>query len=319
MAEIKQVACVGSGVIGTSWAVNFAIKGYPVAIYDISAQALEHAKLTAADIIDSLVARSVLTPGDAAAARDRIRYTGSIADAVTNADFVQENGPDRIELKHSILAQIEETCSRDTIIASSTSNLLISEIAEYASYPERVLGAHPFNPPHLIPLVEVCKGKFTSDETVQRAVAFYRSCGKEPAVLQKESIGFIANRLQMALYREAVDLVIRGVCDVASVDAAVTFGPGMRWSALGPNMLYQLGGGQSGLKGLLTALSAGGDALISDLADWKSLPAEWPDLGQKGVLDEMAAMPDFKGHTSEEIAGFRDNVLIDLLKLHRKM
>lgn len=138
-------------------------------------------------------------------------------------------------------------------------------------------------------------------------------------VLQKESIGFISNRLQMALYREAVDLVMRGVCSVADVDTAVTYGPGLRWAALGPNMIYQLGGGAGGLKGLLTALKDGGNALIADLADWKRQPEEWIDLAQAGVLEEMAHMPEHVGCTVEEIAAFRDKTLLELLKLHQKI
>lgn len=316
--NIKKVACVGGGVIGASWAVNFATKGYAVTISTTRQETLDDARHKIENFIETLRAKNILTDDGAKAALEQVSYTTDIGEAAQNAGFIQENLPDSIELKQKVLAQIEAACPKDAIISSSTSNLLITDIAAKASNPDRIVGGHPYNPPHLIPLVEISKGKYTTQDTVDRAVEFYRSCGKSPAVLNKESIGFIANRLQMALYREAVDLVTRGVCDVSAIDAAVTYGPGMRWSALGPNMLYQLGGGKGGLKGLLTALKTGGDALIADLADWKIQPQEWPGVAQAGVDEEMANMPDFIGHTNEDIAAFRDNILIELLKLHQK-
>lgn len=318
MAEIKRIACIGGKVIGSSWAVNFSMKGYPVTLTTTRQATLDDAKTKVEAFLDALVGQEILTAEEAQQAKDRVSYTTSIPDAVRDADFIQENTPDNLELKQQVLAQIEENCPAHAIIASSTSNLSIKKIAEQAKDPTRCIGAHPFNPPHLVPLVEISQGDAT-DEVVKRAVTFYKACGKAPAVLRKDSIGFIANRLQMALYREAVDLVMRGVCSVEDVDNAVTFGPGMRWSCLGPNMLYQLGGGEGGLKGLLTALKAGGDALIADLADWKVQPAEWVDVAQEGVWEEMKNMPEYIGHTDKEIAAFRDQFFIQILKMHHRL
>ena len=319
MKEIKQVACIGSGVIGSSWAVVFAAKGFQVCVYDIKDTFLSDAKQRITAILTTLQQKGVLSRETVAGTKARLGFTTDLSTAVGNAQLIQENTPDRIELKKEILAQIEAHCSPDAIIASSTSNLLISKIAEDAIHPERCIGGHPYNPPHLIPLVEVTRGPKTDDQTMERAVAFYRACGKSPVVLQKESIGFISNRLQMALYREAVDLVLRGVCSVEDVDTAVTYGPGLRWAALGPNMIYQLGGGTGGLKGLLTALKEGGDALIADLADWKKQPDEWIEIAQKGVWQEMEHFPAHIGHSNDTIGAFRDQVLIELLKLHQKL
>lgn len=318
MDKVKKVACIGGKVIGSSWAVNFSMKGYPVTVTTTRQATLDDAKAKIEAFLDALVEKDVMTKDEAAAAKGRVSYTTVIADAVKDADFIQENTPDNLELKKSVLAEIEANCPADAIIASSTSNLSIKKIAEDAKNPDRCIGAHPFNPPHLVPLVEISQGN-ASEETVQRAVAFYKDCGKAPAVLRKDSIGFIANRLQMALYRESVDLVTRGVCSIEDIDNAVTFGPGMRWSCLGPNMLYQLGGGAGGLKGLLTALKAGGDALIADLADWKVQPAEWPDVAQEGVWEEMKNLPEYIGHTDAEVAAFRDNFFIEILKMHHRL
>ena len=319
MSPISRVACVGTGVIGSSWAAAFAINGFQVALYDIKDTFLAEAEKKIAAIFHSMETAGVLTPDAVSAARAKLSFTTDLTEAVGSVQFIQENTPDRIELKQSVLAQIEAACAPDTVIASSTSNLLISKIAERALHPERCVGGHPYNPPHLIPLVEVTRGPNTSDRALEAAVVFYRACGKSPVVLQKESIGFISNRLQMALYREAVDLVMRGVCSVEDVDTAVTYGPGLRWASLGPNMIYQLGGGSGGLKGLLTALKEGGDALIADLADWKEQPAEWIDIAQAGVLREMEHFPDHISHDNAQIGVFRDKVLIELLKLHQKL
>jgi 3-hydroxyacyl-CoA dehydrogenase len=317
LSDIKTVACVGGGIIGASWAVNFSVKGFNVVLSTLEPLEVPGRNIT--KMFDFLISNGVLQPASAEEAKKRIQYTAEVSKAVSSADYIQENTPDNLELKKKIIAKIENHCTGDVIIASSTSNLLITDIAGGAKHPERIVGGHPYNPPHLIPLVEISKGKKTSDKTVEGAVKFYRSCGKEPVVLQKESIGFISNRLQMALYREAVDLVCRGVCTVEAVDKAVVFGPGLRWSSLGPNMLYQLGGGEGGLTGLLTALKAGGAALIADLADWKQQPEDWIRIAQAGVNEEMKNMPDFVGHSNQEIGEFRDKMLIALLRLHKKL
>lgn len=318
-SDIKKVACVGSGLIGASWATNFAMKGYSVNVYDISTQQLDIAKALIQKNLNFLVEKNALSKEQADKAVSSVTYTTNLAEAVKDVQFIQESGPEKYEIKQEILATIEASTGEETIFASSTSGLLISEIAKNAKHPERCLGSHPYNPPHLIPLVEITKGNKTSAEAVCCAVDFYQQLGKEPVVLQKEALGFIANRLQVALYREAVELVLRGVCSVEDVDKAALFGPGLRFGILGPNMIFQLGGGVHGIKGLLTHVGPSVELWWADMADWKKWPAGWAEKAQEGVNEAMANRPKEFGQTPEEIAKFRDEMLVELLKLHKKL
>lgn len=318
-SDIKKIACIGSGLIGSSWALNFAIKGYEVNLYDINIQQLDSAKALISSNMDFLVSKDVLTKEQALEAQKMINYMTDLAEAVGDVQLIQESGPENYAIKQEILAAIEESTNKDTIFASSTSGLLISEIAKNAKHSERCLGAHPYNPVHLIPLVELTKGSNTSDEVLKCSFDFYQSIGKEPIILQKEALGFIANRLQVALYREAVDLVIRGVCSVEDVDKAALFGPGLRFGILGPNMIFQLGGGAHGIKGLLNHVGPSVELWLADMADWKKWPANWGEKAQDGVNQAMANRPQESGNTTEEIARFRNDMLVDLLKLHKKL
>jgi 3-hydroxyacyl-CoA dehydrogenase len=214
---------------------------------------------------------------------------------------------------------VDKYAPPDAIFASSTSGLLITEIARLSERPERCLGAHPYNPPHLIPLVEINKGEKTSEETVQRTCAFYESLGKAPVVLRKEALGFIANRLAMALYREAIDLVVRGVCSVEDIDKAVNFGPGLRYALMGPNLIYQLGGGQGGIQGLFKHTGGSVELWWEDMATWKKWPPGWYEMAQEGVNRQMANRSPGQGRTNEEIARWRDDGLIEILKFLKKL
>ena len=241
VSDIKNVACVGGGVIGSSWAIQYALKGLHVTLYDINDQQLTKSHDQMLRSLDALVAHNAIT----AARKDEIiacvRPTTSMEEAVQDAQFIQESGPERIEIKRSILAQVEQYAAPDALYASSTSGLLISDIVAEALHPERCIGAHPYNPPHLIPLVELTRCDKTDDDCVQLAYDFYQSIGKEAVLLRKECPGFIANRLQLALYREVQDLVMRGVCSVEDVDKALVYGPGIRWAIFGHNMIMQMG------------------------------------------------------------------------------
>jgi len=310
---------VGAGLIGAGWALNFAVKGCQVNVYDISEEQLERAQSQIASSLTFLVARDVLSMDDARIAQRRISYTTDLAEAVKDVQFIQESGPEKYEIKQEILVAVEASTDPETIFASSTSGLLITEIAKFAQYPERCIGAHPYNPVHLIPLVEITKGAKTSEETVKCTFAFYQKIGKEPIILQKEALGFIANRLQVALYREAVDLVVKGVCSVEDVDKAALFGPGLRFGILGPNMIFQLGGGPYGIKGLLAHVGPSVELWWADMADWKKWPEGWGDMAQEGVNQAMARRSVEQGRTTEEISRFRDEMLVELLKLHGKL
>ena len=230
----KKVACVGSGVIGASWAICFALKDLDVVVYDINDEVLSKAKTIIHDNLNILKENNVLDETRLQEVENHIKLTTSMEEAVRGGLFIQESAPEHYDVKHQVVKEIEKYCLDDAIIASSTSGLLISEIAKNAKHPERFVGGHPYNPPHLIPLVEITKGEKTEEKYVQQAKDFYTFVNKEPVVLQKEALGFICNRLQMALYREVCHLVESGVCSVEDADKAVTFGPGIRWGIMGP-------------------------------------------------------------------------------------
>ena len=316
--EIKRVACVGGGVIGSSWAIQFAMKGLDVVLYDINDEQLAKSQAQMHKSLDALEQFKAVTPQRRQEIADRVKLTTSMEEAVKNAQFIQESGPERLEIKRSILAQVEEYASSDAIYASSTSGLLVSDIAAQAVHPERCVGAHPYNPPHLIPLVELTSGDKTDPELLQLAYDFYQSIGKEAVLLRKECPGFIANRLQLALYREVQDLVMRGVCSVEDADKALVYGPGLRWAIFGHNMIMQLGN-PGGLTGMVQMLGNSGDRWLADMASWTHQPDNWAQVAQPGVDQEMANFPDHIGHTNEDCAKYRDQMLIELLKLHRKL
>lgn len=316
--EIKRVACVGGGVIGSSWAIQFAMKGLDVVLYDINDEQLAKSQAQMHKSLDALEQFKAVTPQRRQEIADQVKLTTSMEEAVKNAQFIQESGPERLEIKRSILAQVEEYASADAIYASSTSGLLVSDIAAQAAHPERCVGAHPYNPPHLIPLVELTSGDKTDPEMLQLAYDFYQSIGKEAVLLRRECPGFIANRLQLALYREVQDLIMRGVCSVEDADKALVYGPGLRWAIFGHNMIMQLGN-PGGLTGMVQMLGNSGDRWLVDMASWTHQPDNWAEVAQPGVDQEMANFPDHIGHTNEDCAKYRDQMLIELLKLHRKL
>ena len=316
--EIKRVACVGGGVIGSSWAIQFAMKGLDVVLYDINDEQLAKSQAQMHKSLDALEQFKAVTPQRRQEIADQVKLTTSMEEAVKDAQFIQESGPERLEIKRSILAQVEEFASPDAIYASSTSGLLVSDIAAQAAHPQRCVGAHPYNPPHLIPLVELTSGDKTDPELLQLAYDFYQSIGKEAVLLRKECPGFIANRLQLALYREVQDLIMRGVCSVEDADKALVYGPGLRWAIFCHNMIMQLGN-PGGLTCMVQMLGNSCDRWLADMASWTHQPDNWAEVAQPGVDQEMANFPDHIGHTNEDCAKYRDQMLIELLKLHRKL
>ena len=317
--DTKKAASVGCGVIGYSWALKFAMAGYETYAWNRSEASSEGARANVEESLKSLIKNEVLTEEDAQKVRERIHYTTSIEETVRDAAFIQESSAEHYEVKHELVKEIEKYAPADTVIASSTSGLLVTEIAKYAEHPERFVGGHPYNPPHLIPLVEITKGDKTSDSAVERAKAFYKEIGNEPVVLQKEALGFICNRLQMALYREVCNLVMNGVCTVEDADKAVTFGPGIRWGIMGPSLVFELGGGKGGVSGLMNHLNDSITLWLNDMADWKEFPKEWAQVAQDGVNEELKNRAPETGNTRESLEEYRDKMLIQLLKMHGKL
>ena len=319
-SEIKKVAVLGgSGMIGSSWTTNFLWRGLPVHVYDVSEDCLKIARGRIRGNLEYLVNKGLLTQEKMNVALGLARYTTSMETAVRDVPFIQEAAPEKYDVKQALLAEVDRYAPAEAVFASSTSGLLITEIARASAHPDRCLGAHPYNPPHLIPLIEISKGEKTSATSVQLAYDFYRLLGKEPIILQKEAPGFIANRLSVALYREAIDLVLKGVCSVEDIDKAVCFGPGLRYALMGPNLIYQLGGGPFGIKGIMQHIGPSVELWWADMADWKKVPPAWPDMAQEGVLKEMANRSAEQGKTTEEIARWRDDGILALLKFHNKV
>ena len=232
-------------------------------------------------------------------------------DALANSDFVQENGPERPEFKAKLFADMDDATPLDSIIASSSSGITPSVMQSKCKHPERVLVGHPFNPPHIIPLVEVVGGTKTSPEAIQRAMAFYASIGKKPILLNKELPGHVANRLQVALYKEVMYLIQQGVLSVADADNAVSYGPGLRWGVMGPSLQWHLGGGTGGIKHFMDQFMDPMAAQIKNLGS----PDVTPELKKTitaGVLQEAGKL------SVEQLAAQENEVLVGLLKLRSK-
>src|SRR5258706_2753778 len=236
---VGRIAIVGTGLIGASWAALYLARGFDVIATDPAPNAEANLRHFVDTAWQELVAQG-LSPK---ASRDRLAFTINMNEAVSAADFIQENGPERKDLKIKLFADIDAAAPIDSIIASSSSGLTISRMQSACKHPERCVIGHPFNPPHVIPLVEVVGGEKTSAEAIAQAISFYSSIGKKPIHLRKEVVGHVANRLQAALYREVVHLIEQGVLDVADSDTAVCWGPGLRWGVMGPILLFHLGGG----------------------------------------------------------------------------
>src|SRR6059036_2525394 len=241
---IHRIAIVGTGVIGASWAAQYLARGFDVVATDPAPNAEANLRKYVDEAWEQLTVIG-LSPG---AARDRLSFTSSMKDALSNADLVQENGPERPDFKVKLFADMDDATPVDSLIASSSSGITPSVMQSQCKHPERILVGHPFNPPHIIPLVEVVGGAKTSPQAIQRAMAFYASIGKKPILLRKELPGHVANRLQLALYREVMYLIEQDVLSVADADAAVSWGPGLRWGIMGPNLQFHLAGGAGGMK-----------------------------------------------------------------------
>lgn len=300
----KKIAVIGTGVIGASWAACFLANGYDVAATDPAPGAEDRLRKLVDDYWPALE-RMGLAQG---ASRSRLAFFDTPEPAVENAGFIQENGPERLDIKRETLEQITAVAPKDTLIASSSSGIRISDIQDAAVNPERVLLGHPFNPPHLIPLVEVVGGQLTSQQAIDQAMQFYASIGKKPIHIQREVKGHVANRLQAALWREAFNLVEQGVASVSDIDAAISHGPGLRWALLGPFLNLHLSGGQGGIQHLLDHLGPPMEEWWADLGQVKLSPA----LNQKLVQGVEQAL---EGNSLNDIVEQRNDVLLTLLQL----
>ena len=297
MAGIGRIAVVGSGLIGASWSALCLAHGLDVVAHDPSPEA----EGTLRGHVDRALSqlRELGHRG-----QGRLLFETDLPKALEGADFVQENAPEREDLKRRLLAEIDRLLPLDVIVASSTSALMRSAIVQDCANKGRFIVAHPFNPPHLVPLVEIVGD---DEAVIGRARAFYAGLGRRPVVLRREMPGHIANRLASALYREAVYLVEQGVADVADIDAAISDGPGLRWAIMGPHMTYHLGGGQGGIAHYLSHLGP------SQMKRWASLgePSLTPEV-QAGIVEGVAR--EAAGRSIAELEGERDRLLLAILK-----
>ncbi|MBT1514107.1 3-hydroxyacyl-CoA dehydrogenase [Bradyrhizobium sp. SRL28] len=305
---IRRIAIVGTGVIGASWTAQFLAKGLQVVATDIAPGA-EIALRKFVKAAWPALERLGLSPG---ASQSNLKFTADLAEALAGADLVQENGPERLDFKQKLYGQLDELLPPDVIIASSSSGIKMSEIQTgAASYPERCVIGHPFNPPHLIPLVEVVGGTKTSEETIRRTIEFYKSIGKKAIRINKEMPGHVANRLQGALAREVYYLIAEDVLSASDVDDALSWGPGLRWGIMGNMMLNHLAGGPGGIEHFFQQFA--GPMTTS----WKTFgsPVLTPEI-QKKLVDSVHV--EVGARTIEELEAERDEILLGLLELRTK-
>ena len=304
MSDIRHCAIIGGGVIGGGWAARFLLAGLDVTVFDPHPEAerrLREMVALAARALRKLVAAPLPQEG-------RLRFAGSLAEAVAEADLIQESAPEVETVKQRILAEIDRHARPEALVCSSTSGLLPTRISAEMTHPERFLVAHPFNPVYLLPLVELCGGERTDRQAIARAQAFFTGIGMHPLHVRKEIDGFIADRLLEAVWREALWLVHDGVATVAEVDDAIRFGAGLRWAFMGTFQIYRLAGGEAGMRHFMAQF---GPALK---LPWTKL-MDVPELTD-GFLDELAAQSDAQAGDwgFRALEAKRDDCLIGIMR-----
>jgi 3-hydroxyacyl-CoA dehydrogenase len=303
-SSIRKIGVLGAGVIGASWTALFIARGYEVYVCDVQP--------TAGDFVLDYVKKAwpllqkldLVVPG---ASPEKFTFSTELATAFANVDFVQENSPERIEIKHSLLEKLDASIPPHAIIASSSSGLTCSEMQKTRlQHPERLCIGHPFNPPHFIPLVEVVGGQKTSESTKQIAMDFYTLIGKKPILLQQEVNGHVANRLQSALFREIFHLMSEDVASISEIETAMEYGPGLRWGAMGPSTIFSLGGGAGGIHHFA-------EHLLPYLLSWYAPKDPVLDEASKAKWVEQTTAA-IGGRKAEELIQERDDIIAGILK-----
>lgn len=303
---IRTVGIIGAGTIGASWAALFLACGYDVAVHDATPDAGEAFVSTYVKTAWPALSELGLVKGGT----ERISFHKQPEAVAECCDFIQESVPERLDIKHALFARIEPHLKPKAILASSASGLMVKEMQEGFKNPARFILAHPFNPPHLIPLVELLANERTAPDVLEQAEAFYASAGRVTIRVRKEVPGHIANRLQAALWREAIHLVKEGVGTVEDVDKAVSAGPGLRWAVFGPNMIFNL-----------AAVGHGLDMYCERFAD--SYHRWWDDMGAPRFTPEVRAAltsgvaEEMHGRSVAEVAKERDQIIVGILKAAR--
>ncbi|MFC6066108.1 3-hydroxyacyl-CoA dehydrogenase NAD-binding domain-containing protein [Streptomyces ochraceiscleroticus] len=301
--DVRRVACIGAGVIGGGWVAHFLARGYDVTAWDPADDAEEKLRRLV-DAAWPALEQIGLADG---ASKDRLTVAPTLAEAVADADFVQESAPEKLDLKRSLLAELTAATRPGVVVASSTSGYPMTDMHSEAADNGRLVVGHPFNPPYLIPLVEVVGGDKTDRAAVEWASRFYDIAGKSVITMDRELPGFIANRLQEALWREALHMVANGEATVKDIDDSITEGPGLRWAFMGPMLTFALAGGEGGMAHMLDHF---GPSLKSP---WTRLEAPELDRALRDAVvegcDEAA-----DGRTYADLVAERDQGVIDVLR-----
>ena len=305
--EFSHTASLGGGVIGASWTALFLASGRSVAVFDPDPEVERRVRDYIEMAWPTMDALGLTENGRPEA----VRFVASAAEAVEGADFVQESVPERLAIKHATYAEIEPVLRAEAIVASSASGLTLAEMQGGWRDPSRLVLAHPFNPPHLVPLVELMGNGATAPDVVPAAERFYEAVGKVTIRLNKGMPGHVSNRLQAALWREAIHLVVEGVASVADVDKAVWAGPGLRWAALGPTMQFSTSAGPGGMQAFI-------DHFQDMFNGW------WDTMGQVKLDDDVIAQivagvdEAAGGRTVAEIAAERDRLVVAIQRAIRE-
>ncbi|MCP1337752.1 3-hydroxyacyl-CoA dehydrogenase NAD-binding domain-containing protein [Futiania mangrovi] len=302
-ADAAVVGIVGTGLIGAAWTAYFLSRGLAVRAWD-PAPGWE-GRLEG--FLGPAMADLAAVDPEAITGTERLALCCTLEEAAGGADYIQENAPEKLPLKQDLLARIDAAAPADVVIGSSTSSLRATDMQAMCANPARVLVAHPFNPPHLLPLVELVRGEKTDEAAQAAAAAFFEAVGKAPIRVRKEATGHVANRMTAALWREAVNIVAEGIASVEDVDKAIRYGPGLRWAIDGPHMLYHLGGGAGGIAQYLEHFGPSQERRWKELGDPKLT-----DAVKKALVEGVAA--EARGRSIDALARRRDDALIDLLR-----
>ena len=303
IAGVSRVTVLGAGTIGASWCAFFLARGLDVVAYDVGPDS-ERNLFAFVEAAWPTLAVLGFAPG---ASISRLRYSSDLSEACEETDFVQECAPERIDLKVALFEKVDSLIRPDVLIASSSSALTVSEMQTGCQRPERVVLGHPFNPPHIMPLVEIAGGARTSQEAMDRAAAFYEALGKSPIRMNREVYGHVANRIQGAVFREAIHLLESGVASLGDIDKAITDGPGLRWALMGPFLTYHLAGGAGGMAGFMKQFAPMQRKLWGELGT-PTLDATL----QHAVVEAMQSELD--GVAIADLVARRDHSLIAILK-----
>tara|TARA_B100001175_G_scaffold137013_1_gene116472 strand:+ start:1425 stop:2354 length:930 start_codon:yes stop_codon:yes gene_type:complete len=304
--KIKNISVIGTGVIGTGWILRFLASNKKVIAFDKNKSQINYLKKEikrTKSIVEKLYKKKINI--------NNLKIADTLDEAVKNSDLIQENVPERLQIKKTVLKKISKLAPKNTIIASSSSGLLPSKLQSGCINPQRFIIAHPFNPVYILPLVEIVKGNKTSKIYINKANSFYKSIKMKTLLINRELPGFLSDRLQEALWREGLHIINDGFGSTKDLDDAITYGPGMRWALMGTFLTFHLAGGESGMKHMLDQF---GPALKLPWTKLKS--PELNDKLKQKIINGTALQS--KNLSIDKLSNIRDNFLIDLIELKKK-